>query len=209
MSALTWAHWALAIMPIQILVCAGFFWGLQRSKAAVTGGQISFVKSMWLSYAVLGWFLLPLFYLALPGLGDAARVFLILHLMSWWLRGPIELIMIFKLFNWSPQYGIAHDLIHLFLILGSLVYWQPSISLLFSGTADGLVLAFLLVTIVTTIGEALFALKFWQIRSGAEAKDNLYFASNSSKWKAVNRMTAAFVGVAMGHLVVQAIAVVL
>ena len=163
---------------------------------------------MWLSYAVIGWFLLPLFYLALPGLGESARIFLIIHLLSWWLRGPIELVMIFRLFNWSPKYGIAHDLIHLLLILGSLAYWRPELGLLWSGTADGLVLAFLFVTIVTTIGEALFALKFWQIRSGAEAEDNLYFASNTSKWKAVNRMTAAFVSVAMGHLVLQALAVV-
>lgn len=40
------------------------------------------------------------------------------HLISWWNRGPLELLMTYKWFNWSPRYGIAHALVHaLFLVL--------------------------------------------------------------------------------------------
>jgi hypothetical protein len=108
---------ALSAVATTALITGMFF--VVQNRLAPVGGEVAFVKAVWLGLAVLFWLVLPALIAADSRL-DAAikRPFqLLLALMA--LRGGAELVMLYALKNWSPTYGIAHDL----LCLGVLSAW--------------------------------------------------------------------------------------
>jgi hypothetical protein len=108
---------ALTAVATTALITAVFF--VVQNRLAPVGGEVAFVKAVWLGLAMLFWLVLPALIAADSRL-DAAikRPFqLLLALMA--LRGGAELVMLYALKNWSPSYGIAHDL----LCLGVLSAW--------------------------------------------------------------------------------------
>ena len=181
------------IWPLVTSLVALHFYKKQNSTGAWTGGPISKPKSMWLAYTVCNWFFLPLWMLGAGLIPEPLVDFYIFHLLSWWLRGPLELIMIYKWLNWTPKYGISHDLFHLlgtsfFLTLG--LKELPLANL--SPTAICAV-AFSFVIILTTIAEIWFAYLFFTTRTAQETDENIYFASEDPKWKFINKATASVV----------------
>lgn len=157
-------------------------------------------KSFWLAYTVSTWFFFPLIFVTHPDVDMGIKIILIFHLISWWIRGSLELVMIYKWFNWSPRYGISHDFFHLAGILTLLwKYGLPGqVSL-----PSFLAAVFIAVTIFATMAELLFAYLFLQFRSKEEADDNIYFASDDPKWIFINRVTLSVVCAVMGHLIWQ------
>ena len=175
----------------------------QNSSQAWSGGPISWPKSLWLSYTVTTWFLFPVVFLLPENSSEGLRYFYIFHLISWWIRGPLELLMIYKWFNWSPRYGISHDLIHFAGGIGILLFFKPWLSdeSPFVTTAC----IFSVVVLISTLAEATFARLFLSVRSAQEAHENIYFASDDPKWIFINRVTLMVVIFVYGHLLLQSL----
>lgn len=117
-------HRAMLILVVVLLVSALGFYFLQNHIGLI-GGKIALSKMVWLTYAVLFWLGFPLF-IALDSrtsvmLGHGFRFLL----MSMVVRGFVELWMLYVSNNWSPLYGIAHDV---FCIIGLVFFltraWQ-------------------------------------------------------------------------------------
>ncbi|RPI45255.1 MAG: hypothetical protein EHM59_10655 [Betaproteobacteria bacterium] len=92
-----------------LAVASGFFYGTQNATARI-GGPIAPQKAMWLVYAIALWGVIPL---AISLDARAAvllrRAFGALFVLML-VRAPVELWMLYQSRNWSPWYGIAHDL---------------------------------------------------------------------------------------------------
>jgi len=189
----------IVLAPILALGAGCFFWRRQNVGQTV-GGAISFPKALWLSYTVTAWFFLPFVFLPHPELTREPRLLLALHLLSWWIRGPIELLMIYRWFNWSPRYGIAHDILHAAMLATGLVLFKHA---LFLHPVNQLAALFLTVTLLATLAETFFAWLFLSIRGHEDHK--VYFANNDPKWRINNRVTAMMVVIVYGHLFFQAI----
>ena len=176
----------------------------QNSRTAWTGGPISWPKSLWLAYTVSTWFFFPILLFPLTASPSILFWAVVFHLGSWWARGPLELVMIYRWMNWTPIYGISHDLFHL---LGLAVFMGLQIS---SGMdqlagSEFIVAAFLGITCFAVTMEALFAYLFLKTRSKEEAEGDVYFASDDPKWRFINRVTKFTVTVVISHLLLQSL----
>lgn len=183
-----------------MLAFARRFYVVQNVQRAI-GGPITVQKALWLGYAVGSWFLVPIALLLAPGLDRALVTILICHLASWWLRGPIELVMIYKTLNWSPVYGISHDLAHLALLVslgaattGDVAWNQP---------INAIVGLYLAVTVCALVVEVAFAALFRRARGTAPGADLIYFASDDPAYRFINRLTLVTVIVVYGHFAFQ------
>jgi hypothetical protein len=178
----------IIISPLLTFILALWIFKKQNSSKAWTGGPISKPKSHWLAWTVFNWFFVPLFFLFNSDFPQELKWFYIFHLLSWWIRGPLELVMIYKWFNWTPYYGIGHDLAHFVVALILLLsFGQFPID-----ASQPLVLAsyiFSILILLTTLFEASFAYLFLKARSQQEEKENIYFASDDPKWIFINRVT--------------------
>lgn len=207
---------ALILFPF-ISLGLGAAFRARQNKGDIVGGDISWPKSLWLAYTVTAWFVLPFLLFgalsknAFSGTSDMwpGTLFIAFcgHLISWWVRGPLELLMIYKWFNWSPRYGIIHDLAHAsFLILMiAISFLNGEIANWFAVPGSAIAALFLLVTVFTTLAETLFAFLFLHERTKGE--DLLYFASDEPRWRMINRITTTVVILAYGHLFFQSILV--
>lgn len=166
------------LIPI-CLILSSFLVKKRQNKGDIVGGDISTPKSLWLVFAIGAWFFYPfLFYLT--ELNNDLKMVLNFHLISIWLRGIIELVMIYKLFNWSPRYGIAHNTFH---FLGVLILFLMSIKT-FQINAFSI---FILLILVSFIFENLFAYLFFKVRG--EEKHKVYFANDGPEWTFINKVT--------------------
>lgn len=169
------------LFPITLLLLGFYFKQRQNSKNEV-GGAISLPKSFWLCYTIGSWFFLPIIFLFL-NVDQGIKYVFIFHLLSWWLRGPLELVMIYKWFNWSPRYGITHDLFHLIGVSVLFYYFWP----IEVTRPTYLAIFYIFGIIISTVFETLFAIMFFRIRG--EEKKKIYFASDEPEWKFVNNVT--------------------
>lgn len=202
----------IIIWPLVVTLLAIWFNKKQNGKDPWTGGPISWPKCFWLIYTTTTWFLLPFVFLLHPEFPPALQSFFLFHLISWWLRGPLELVMIYKWFNWTPKYGITHDVFHVIGCSFFLFKAQPVLETDLAARTEGLTsgfsfywlsLVFAAVIILTTIAEIAFAALFFRVRSHEELENNIYFASDDPKWIFINRLTLTVVIAAMTHLTLQ------
>ncbi|WP_413289281.1 hypothetical protein [Bdellovibrio sp. HCB337] len=198
-------NFCLIVWPLLVSALAFSFNRKQNSQDPWTGGPISWPKSFWLAYTVSTWFLLPIIFLLHPNLPSGFHAVFIVHLLSWWIRGPLELFMIYKWFNWSPRYGISHDIFHLALCGYFLSQNWSEIQASLGTPIGNLATVFCLIIIFTTCAEILFAALFLRFRSQQEEKELIYFASDDPKWIFINRVTLSVVLVAMSHLILQSL----
>src|SRR4051812_35370059 len=103
----------IILWPIVSCLFALRFHARQNSNKGWTGGPISWPKAFWLAFTINQWFFVPIFFLLHPDLPQGLKVVYGFHLLSWWIRGPLELVMIYRWLNWTPYYGISHDLFHI------------------------------------------------------------------------------------------------
>lgn len=195
----------LILWPIIIALQAFVYRRKQSSSNPFTGGPISWPKAFWLSYTIWTWFLLPFVFIFHPLLSDSFKVILIFHLISWWSRGLLELIMIYKWFNWSPKYGITHDLFHFILIAVLLWFYRFEVFSSIIGNVNYLVMFYLLMLFISTSAEIVFAKMFMEFRSKTEEESNIYFASDEEKWTKINRITLIVVLMVYFHLIFQSV----
>lgn len=193
----------LVLWPLLVSVLAYFYKKKQNGPSPMTGGPISTPKAFWLAYTVTTWFFLPLIFIFHPEVSIPLKYVIAFHLLSWWARGPLELVMIYKWFNWSPRYGIGHDIFHLVGLV--ILYFMNRNGMQNLTPINNIVVAFICITVFATVAEISFAYLFLKARSEIEEKDNIYFASDDPKWIFINRLTLAVVCAVMSHLICQSL----
>ncbi|WP_375768736.1 hypothetical protein NR798_44855 [Archangium gephyra] len=180
----------LALLGLAVLL--GFlFWRRQNVQAA-RGGRISPPKLAWLFYAIFLWFLLcPLVALDAavhPGL----RMVLGSFGACMWVRGAAEMYMLYVSHNWKPPYGIGHDVLCIFLVLGGLSWYQlhrdgpPS-------RLDVWALSLIALVLVSLFVEVMYATLFFQAVEGhTTGEDGIWFADEEqARFRRINRITLA------------------
>lgn len=171
---------------IALLLISGLLFHLLQNRLHIIGGKIALAKLLWLGLAILLWVGLPLL-LALDGrLGRWLRYAFAFLFVSMAVRGIIELWMLYVSKNWSPAYGILHDLLCMAgLLLFLALAWQAGEIRLHAGVAlHGVV------TTLLFIPEIYFA---WYMRSNFNTKGGaaIYFVPDETKHRRVLRMTAS------------------
>ncbi len=194
---------ALIIWPVVVTMLANFYRKKQSSSNPWTGGVISWPKAFWLSYTIQSWFFLPFFYLIPAHVSGFLKLIIVFHLISWWTRGILELFMIYKWMNWSPRYGISHDIFHIIGLSSLFFYFREDISTVAFGSQGFVVLSYICLLFLTTTAEITFAILFLKLRTIQEQRENVYFASDDPKWVFVNRYTLTIVAIAFTHLFFQ------
>lgn len=195
----------LVLWPVVVTILACFYRRKQNGMNPWTGGPISWPKSFWLSYTIQTWFFLPFLFLFHTETPQFLKIIVSFHLLSWWIRGVLELVMIYKWFNWSPRYGIAHDIFHLLVCFFFFSYFRTEFREQVFGTHGFLVSLYIILLFFSTSAEIGFAFLFQKLRTIQESNENVYFASDDSKWVFVNRVTLFVVIVVFAHLLYQSI----
>lgn len=192
-------HFLFLILLLIQVSCSFWFHGRQNCGAFV-GGPISWPKALWLYHAIFSWFLVPLVYLSLSDVHWSLKLIIGLHCLSWWIRGLTELFMIYKFYNWSPRYGISHDVFHGLLLLCGMVatakLWPESL-------ANWMAFVYVAVTIVMLGFEISFAALFLGVRGHDDHK--IYYAADEPKWRFINWLTKMGLVVGLGHSIPQAV----
>ncbi len=185
-----------SIFPI-LIASIGLFFKRRQNKGVTVGGNISTPKALWLSYTVGSWFFLPILFLFWP-IDQGVKYVIIFHLSSFWIRGVLELFMIYKWYNWSPIHGISHDLFHFFGVAILFKYFWPM-----EVNRPTLMTMIYIYSILISVGfETVFAIFFLKIRG--KEKHKIYFADNSAQWKFVNYLTYFAVLICYGLLLFNA-----
>lgn len=105
----------LSVFCALVAAAAGF--SILQNSAEVRGGQISLPKLLWLFLAVTLWFVMPVFLALDRRISKSFRIASGLFFMNMFGRGIVELWMMYVSLNWSPYYGIAHDLFSMLIIV--------------------------------------------------------------------------------------------
>jgi len=186
------------LLVIQIACSVWFHY--KQNKGAFVGGPISWPKALWLYHAIFSWFLVPLVYLSFPDLHISLKIVIGSHALIWWIRGLTELVMIYKLYNWSPRYGITHDAVHAILLLAGTMatvkMWPESL-------LNWMAFAYCGVTILMLGFEMAFAALFLDVRGHEDHK--IYYAADEPKWRFINWITKVGLSFGLTHAVIQAI----
>lgn len=98
-----------------LLAAALVFYWLQNHYRPI-GGEISWPKLAWLAYAILLWVLLPALIAGDPRLDRRWRLPFAALFWLMLARGLVEGWMLYVSLNWSPWYGIGHDLLCTFVL---------------------------------------------------------------------------------------------
>jgi len=175
---------------VTVLAAAalGFYW-LQNHYRPV-GGEISWPKLFWLSYAILLWFVLPILVAADPRLAPQWRrpfFFLFVLMLA---RGLAELWMLYVSLNWSPWYGIGHDLLCASVLVACAVrLWTATPP---GGRLEQLVLLHMGVTALMFVPEIYFAW-YMQAHFNTQGDAAIYFVPDDPAYAVVLRVTTAAV----------------
>lgn len=160
------------LLFIATLIIGLYFYQRQNLKPEL-GGALSLAKAFWLIYAIYTWFLfLPyqMFILKLPLFVNE------IYMLFWfWMlfRGIIEIFMMYVTKNWSPIYGISHDISCLaILIFGTSYYRAQFFSL------PLILVVFHFSLIASLILETYYAWGFYRIvKEKTKGEEAIWFAS--------------------------------
>jgi hypothetical protein len=180
------------LLTVALLACASaaVLFRRRQNAGGGRGGRISGPKLAWLLYAVFLWFLVcPLVALdaAIP---VEARVVLGAFAVSMWLRGAVELYMLYVTHNWRPPYGVGHDLGCIALVGAGLVStgerWAGALE-----ARDVWALALVGLVLVTLVVEVTYAALFHQAVEGrTTGEDGVWFADEEQeRFRRINRLT--------------------
>jgi hypothetical protein len=170
-----------------LLATAAVFDWLQNEYRPV-GGEISWPKLFWLAYAIFFWFVLPGLIAADPRLAKAWRKpFFVLFLLML-ARGVVEGWMLYVSLNWSPWYGIGHDVVCAAVLLASAAALHRHAE----SKLERLMLAHLCLTALMFGPEMYFAW-YMQAHFDTQGEDAIYFVPDDPAYVVVLRATTAAV----------------
>ncbi len=188
---------------------AGVVFYRRQNRPGRMGGRISKPKLLWLNWAVFVWLILTPLVALDASLSPALRMVFGGFAINMWLRGLVELYMMYVSKNWRPPYGIAHNLFSLVLLAGLLLANRAGLPGL-NGGWHSWVLALSLVIWASLVIETVYALGFHRAVAGHTTGDDAvwFAAAGDPKFQRLNRLTvvcnvplfgflAAFCGVSL------------
>lgn len=187
---------ALAVTLAILAASAVVFYHTQNSAARI-GGVMAPSKAFWLSYAILLWIVLPLLICLDTRVMRTLRYAFATLFVLMALRAAVELRMLFVTLDWSPWYGIVHDLV----CMAALIGWgcaaaaQPA-----RRTApNGLLLVHLAVTAAAFVPEIYFA-HYMTRHFDTAGADAIYFVPADERYREVLAWTTRVVVVLSAYL---------
>lgn len=176
------------IYAVALLFVAVIAFALLQNYFGFTGGPISAAKTLWLSYALQVFLVVPCCLWLNPAYSEGVRRIFGAVFLSFAIRGIIELYILYFTQAWKCGYGISHDLFTFALaaILFMYARAQPS------SAADRRALMFLPILFVTLLVECFMA---WQFSLLASPAEGIYFADNTAHFRRVNLWSWMAVGV--------------
>lgn len=176
----------LVTVPALLLLCLLF--GRWQNTRATVGGDISLAKTLWIFLTLTFFFLLPAALWSDPTLPAESRRFHGFFLLSWLVRGVIEIPMLLLTRWWRCGYGITHTV---FMLLAEIT---PGLAM----ARDPASQALLPWTIVVLACEALNAHLF--SRAGSP-ETGVYFAGADPVFRRINHLTWLEISVLLPALV--------
>lgn len=177
-------------LSLSLLACvatASWFRARQnRAGTSAWGGRISPPKLLWLFFCIWFWLFECAVLAFEPALPWAVRLALGLHALSMWVRGGVEMFMLYVTKNWRPPIGIGHDV---FCLVTVLVVVPLAGLEGFDAWSWALVGALVFSLVVETVYAALF---FDVVKGKTMGDDPIWFASEEeARFKRINRLTTA------------------
>lgn len=175
-----------------VALAAAAFYGAQNILRPV-GGEIAFVKLLWLAGVVLLWGVLPPLLTADARLGSPLRRAFAAFAGLMAVRVLAEGWMLYVSLSWSPWYGITHNALCMALLLSCAGLVRPQ------GTLDRLARGHLVATAAFFVPESYFAWYMLEhfVTRGASA---VYFVPGDASHVQVLLLTAVAVVCLSGYL---------
>lgn len=186
MSSLTRA--LLLGSAVLCTLAVAWFAGAQN-RGGKLGGRISLPKRVWLTFTIWSW-LFECLVLALDGgLPFGFRVVVGVHAASMWLRGVVELLMLYRWKNWRPPHGIAHDAFCIVTVLVLALVFREELT----GALGAWGPAFLGMLVFALAVELVYAALFFKAVEGRTTGDDAtwFAAEGEARFARINRLTAA------------------
>jgi hypothetical protein len=163
----------------------------RKQNAGALGGGISSAKAAWLFFTVFTWFVVCPVLAADPAVPRGLRITLGAFAVWMWIRGGVEMYMLYVSRNWRPPLGIAHDLSCVALILALLARQGQLLSA--SSPLDRWVLVFVALVLVSLLVEILYAALFFRAaRGNTTGQHGIWFADDHDPaFGRINRLTFA------------------
>lgn len=151
------------------------------------GGLISSAKALWLYWTVSVWFfILPLllyFWHWPPGV----KLPILFLTSSMWIRGILEVYMLFVSKNWIPPFGITHNL---FTFVGMIILLLLNFESLRAASFSSIL--FMLTMMISLLVETHYAKAFFTIvKNRTKGDEGVWYAdSENPVFKKVIKLTA-------------------
>lgn len=170
---------------ISSLLGIGLFFRQNRGKRL--GGTISGAKALWLYWTVSVWFfLLPLllYFWHWPW---GIKFPLLFLTCSMWIRGVVEIYMLFISKNWIPPYGIGHNL---FTLMGMMLLFGLHFGPLRAASVISII--FVLTMMISLLVETFYAKSFYDlVKNKTKGEEGVWYApANDPLFKRIVRLTA-------------------
>ncbi|MEW6431152.1 MAG: hypothetical protein AB1730_06550 [Myxococcota bacterium] len=186
MSPLTRA--LLSLSAVLCTLAVAWFAGAQN-RGGKLGGRISLPKRVWLTFTVWSW-LFECAALAFDGgLPAGFRVVVGVHAASMWLRGVVELLMLYRWKNWRPPYGVAHDAFCIATVLALSAVYRAELT----GVLGAWGPAFVGMLVFGLAVELVYAVLFFRAVEGRTTGDDAtwFAAEGEARFDRINRLTTA------------------
>jgi hypothetical protein len=169
---------------ISSLVGLGLY--LRQNRGKRMGGPISGAKALWLYWTISVWFFLIPCLLYFWHWPIGIKYPLLFLSASMWIRGLIEIYMLFISRNWIPPYGIGHNL---FTFLGMVVLLVFHLGSLRAASIISIIFvsAMMLSLLVETYYARTF---FFLMKNKTKGDEGLWYAhENDPIFKRIVRLT--------------------
>jgi hypothetical protein len=113
------------IIAYFLIFILAFFYKKKQDQNKL-GGEIAYSKSLWLFYCIFTWFIIPL-ALVSSGVISPFHIIILALGVSFWVRGLLEMIMLYITKSWKPIYGISHNIFTFICVFGLTLYLRENI----------------------------------------------------------------------------------
>lgn len=134
------------------------FMHFKQNSGKKLGGEISPAKSFWLFYCIYSWLIFIPFICFTQKIPEPYQTTWIAFSIWFWIRGVIEMFMMFVTKNWTPPIGITHN-ISCFLLLVFLPFFIEG----YLQSINSPFMIYHLSLILSIIMETYYAFTFWKI----------------------------------------------
>jgi hypothetical protein len=179
----------LLVCSIAALSAASALFAWKQNHLGGIGGPISLAKTLWLNYMLIAMYIVPFFLWRKSTLAPATRRLFGAIFLSFAVRAPIELWIIYYTRAWRCGYGIAHDVFTILLIIFLRREISPDVVERDSATMR-----------VATLLQIMLAVEIfmaWEFSLLASPAQGIYFAADTPHFRFVN--IASWIAVSFGY----------